>query len=101
MGRWWINANPDAMKIPSDANLGLTVHSYDPWNFAGDQMSRLKWWAQARGIKQVVMNEFGVTNDQPNKAARLTYYRVNSQACVNNGQGYAIWDDNGWWQVLN
>merc|ERR1711939_193866 len=66
-GRWWINANPDSMTIPSDANLGLTVHSYDPWSFAGQipaattsfsdgnaadaemQQAQLESWAAARG----------------------------------------------------
>jgi endoglucanase len=124
MGRWWINANPDAMTIPEDANLGLTVHSYDPWTFAASdamlgplvrsdsfteaderdahyQMGKLKSWAQTRGVQQVVLNEFGVSNDQPNKEARLRYYKVNSEACAENGQGYAIWDDNDWWQTLD
>jgi endoglucanase len=118
MGRWWINANPDAMSIPDDANLGLTVHSYDPWSFAGNdpststfsdgdagdaqtQQGQLVAWAAQRGIKQVVLNEFGVTVQQPNRNDRIKYYRANSQACVANGQGYAIWDDNGWWQILD
>jgi hypothetical protein len=118
MGRWWINQNPDAMTIPRDANIGLTVHSYDPWPFAGDhptstsfsgsdeqdahdQMRKLKSWAQARGVQQVMMGEFGVTNDQSNKEARLRYYKVNSQACAENGMGYAVWDDNGWWQIFD
>jgi endoglucanase len=119
MGRWWINANPDAMQIPAgDENLGLTVHSYDPYSFAGpqpslnsfgdaevaaaeDQQRQLSAWARARGIKQVVLNEFGVTVQQSNRYDRLKYYHANSQACAKQGQGYAIWDDNGWWQVLN
>ena len=29
------------------------------------------------------------------------HYRANTQACVDHGQGYALWDDNGWWQILN
>lgn len=119
MSRWWIINNPDAMHIPQgDEHLGLTVHSYDPWTFAGDrpslftfsdsdaanadhQQGELMDWAQQRGVKQVVLNEFGVTNHQTNRDDRLKYYRANSQACASRGQGYAIWDDNGWWQVFN
>ena len=36
MGTWWILANPDAMVFdPKDDHLALTVHSYNPWPFAG------------------------------------------------------------------
>jgi endoglucanase len=118
MGRWWINQNPDALRIPEDANLGLTVHSYDPWSFAGDhpsstsfsdddaadaeaQQGRLADWAKEKGIQQVMLGEFGTTVQQPNRGDRLKYYKANAEACAKHDQGYAIWDDNGWWQVLN
>jgi len=118
MGRGWITGNPNSMTIPRDANLGLTVHSYDPWSFAGNdprdhtfsdsdaqraerQQDELAAWAKARGVNQVVLNEFGVTVDQPNRAATFKYYDANTLACVKNQQGYAVWDSNSRWRVLN
>lgn len=127
MGFWWI-LNPwfsDKMIIPSgDANLALTYHSYSPWGFAGpgpgpshqpsifeynstmaaaeDSTSqKLHAWAQAKGLKAVVVDEFGVTHFQPNQTERLKYYAANTEASVRHGNGYAVWDDNGWFQILN
>lgn len=94
------------------------MHSYDPWSFAGDhpsstsfsdddaadaeaQQGRLADWAKEKGIQQVMLGEFGTTVQQPNRGDRLKYYKANAEACAKHDQGYAIWDDNGWWQVLN
>lgn len=108
----------DEMVVPDDAHLALTVHSYYPWKFAGipptifnftdadaqtayDQHAALVPWAAKNGITAIVTDEMGVTHFQPNKDARLRYYTANTEAMSQLGQGYALWDDNGWWQVLN
>merc|ERR1719272_372199 len=118
MGPWWISANPNAMVVPKDKNLALTFHSYSPWGFAGDKPTITEYtdamaakealnhkqmhaWAESKGIRAVVVDEFGTTHFQTNRAAVLKYFAANSEAAIKNGNGYAVWDDNGWYQILN
>lgn len=122
MGVGWIISHPDAMDFRADdKNLALTVHSYDPWKFAGSSgpppshappehtfdpagaykvMGELKAWSDKHNIP-VYHDEFGCVTMQTNRTARLEYYVAYSKAAEQNGVGWAIWDDDGWWKTLN
>ena len=41
------------------------------------------------------------TVQQSNQNARHREYEAATDAARQNGIPYAIWDDNGWWQILN
>ena len=43
-------------------------------------------------------DEFGCTSLQTNRTARLQYYTAERTAAEENGVGWAIWDDDGWWK---
>jgi endoglucanase len=121
MNSGWLLSHPDAMVFPDgDEHLALTVHSYDPWAFAGNgpppthapvqhtfntssayaTMRRLKVWSEAHQIP-VYHDEFGCVVMQSNRTARLEYYAAYSKAASENGIGWAIWDDDGWWKTLD
>ena len=57
-------------------------------------------WAKARGLR-LSYNEFGCTVMQSNQDARHREYYAATDAATRHGIPYAIWDDNGWWQILN
>ena len=127
MGTWWILQNPDAIAIPAgDDHLALTVHSYNPWDFAGpgpkpdhiptdhiftaddeakarETMSQLAAWGERQlgGASKVVHDEFGCTTMQTNRTARLLYYKTYARAAEAAGVGWAVWDDDGWYRVLS
>ena len=122
MNSGWILSHEDAMSFPvDDKHLALTVHSYDPWSFAGSSgpppthapiahtfdpaamqkvMAGLKEWSAKRQIP-VYLDECGCTVMQSNRTARLEYYRVLRMSAEANGIGWAIWDDDGWWKTLD
>lgn len=118
MGAWWIVANQDAIVYPAnDTNLALTVHSYSPYSFAGphpsvdsyteedetkadETMATLGGWSQNRNIP-VVLDEYGCTVQQKNVSARLLYYNLTAAAVTRHGLDWAVWDDNGWYRILN
>ena len=126
MGSWWILQHPDAITIPeNDGHLALTVHSYDPYAFAGPgpktpsgghiplittftatdaakgvaTMKFLGEWGRNRSMP-VVHDEFGCTVMQPNRTARLLYYKTYARAAEAAGVAWAVWDDDGWFQIL-
>jgi len=93
------------------------VHSYSPWTFAGPHptvtnftykdaqsavttMDGLKQWAGKHGGVPVVHDEFGCTVQQPNRPARLHYYKAYATAAESSGVGWAVWDDNGDFRIL-
>jgi aryl-phospho-beta-D-glucosidase BglC (GH1 family) len=120
MGAWWIiqPQHQDAVSFPkNDAHLALTVHSYAPYSFAGPKpslhaytlddlakaeqtMSALHDWSQKHAIP-VALDEFGCTVQQTNNTARLLYFKTASSTAMRHGIDWAVWDDNGWFQILN
>jgi endoglucanase len=122
MNSGWILSHEDAMVFPkADKHLALTVHSYDPWSFAGSSgpppthaptahsfdsseygkvMRGLKAWSVKHNIP-VYLDECGCTVMQTNRTGRLEYYRVLRVAAEEAGVGWAIWDDDGWWKTLD
>lgn len=122
MNSGWILSHEDAMAFHAgDKHLALTVHSYDPWNFAGSSgpppthaptahtfdpaampkvMAGLKEWSAKHQIP-VYLDECGCTVMQTNTTARLEYYRILRTSAEANGIGWAIWDDDGWWKTLD
>ena len=107
-----------------DANLGLAVHSYDPFNVCGGgnnpsapSQSARAWgkhryqdafrvfkvakdWATAHGIKHVALGECGCSQNQKTTGIREAYYEYTSKAAVDAGLSYAVWDDNGKFAML-
>ena len=63
-------------------------------------MGELKAWSDKHDIP-VYHDEFGCVVMQTNRTARLEYYAAYSKAAEQNGVGWAIWDDDGWWKTLN
>ena len=131
-GPWWLNSPASAgLALPAladgsaDPNLVLQVHDYDPFQFASPPLSVFEWgtpadiakvraafanvsaWAARRRPPPapplpVYLGEFAVSHLQPNKTARLTWYREYAKAA--RGAGFwaiSIWDDDGWFQTLN
>jgi endoglucanase len=105
------NTTTDAammMRTPKDPAgdglMALEVHSYDPWNFAGDgrgtwsntaevdnRFDKLKTGFIDKGIP-VILGEYGcVGNDDP---SRITYITYVTQAAVDRGI-VPMWWDNG------
>eukprot|EP00438_Fugacium_kawagutii_P027536 Skav215205 [mRNA] locus=scaffold2517:19898:68844:- [translate_table: standard] len=118
---------PNAQSLPgggNDACLGVTVHTYDPWEFAGDTgnnafygtVERMKlglydtWknlhiWQFNSGIKLYV-GEFGVGRRDCCKAERHTdlvkeYYKFAMNHFRANGWAAAAWDDPGWFAIYH
>ena len=65
-------------------------------------MGNLAAWGQKKfgDPSKVVHDEFGCTVMQPNRTARLLYYKTYARAAEAAGVGWAVWDDDGWYQVL-
>lgn len=120
MGAWWI-VQPQNWGVitfpPNDTNLALTVHSYAPYDFAGpspivdtytskdqakadETMATLGNWSHNSSIP-VVLDEFGCTVQQRNSTARYLYYQTTAAAATQHGLGWAVWDDNGWFRILD
>merc|ERR1712151_521338 len=107
----------------SDRRLGLTVHSYDPWDFCGDTGSNAHFssiadmqnhetsvhqavleWANRIGIP-VHVGEYGVGRREDTKAERDSdivreYYRFFTNFFNEEGIPTTVWDDQGWFAVL-
>ena len=63
-------------------------------------MTTLGEWSQNRNIP-VVLDEYGCTVQQTNVSARLLYYNITAAAVARHGLDWAVWDDNGWFRILN
>eukprot|EP00756_Hemistasia_phaeocysticola_P014086 Hpha_TRINITY_DN15322_c1_g1::TRINITY_DN15322_c1_g1_i2::g.91466::m.91466 len=83
-------------------------HSYDAGDYAVAQsiMHNISAWAAGKGIAEVVMDEFGCTHGswpmlQDNATACDEYYHYAAAAATEAGIGWAVWDDNGWFGILD
>jgi len=118
---------PNPTNMPgggNDACLGVEVHTYDPWDFAGDTGSnayfgtveRMKlglydtWrdlhiWQFHSAVKLYV-GEFGIGRRDCCKAERdhdivREYYKFAMNHFRSNGWAAAAWDDPGWFAIYH
>lgn len=112
---------PESSSLPgggSDRYLIATVHTYDPWNFCGENGSNEKWPGEAaiaNPIKAVAAHgrklgvpinygEFGVGRDKKpeerNSDAVRGYYRAVWKVAKAEGMSATVWDDRGWFGLI-
>lgn len=112
---------PNPQSLPGggrDPQLAITVHSYDPWDFAGQEGKNAAWPGVAYFQKLVAtlaahsqklgvpvhFGEFGVgrSGSQAERDADVvrSYYRSMSQAILAAGMAPAVWDDRGWFALV-
>jgi endoglucanase len=103
----------------TDKYLAIQVHSYNPWAFCGETGSNaafpgsafLETGIQAVRIHSVKLDvpinygEFGVGRSS-NTAERNTdlvrgYYRTMDDALLGQSMSYSVWDDRGWFGLIN
>lgn len=105
-GAWWLAAHSGEVFIPpNDPYIAFTVHSYAPYSFAGPSPSlhsytpedaakatvtfkEIAAWAESKALAQIVLDEFGCTNQQQNRTARLLYYATTARAARQHGVGW-------------
>lgn len=102
----------------ADDYLAIQVHSYDPWEFCGENgenaaypgvaftSSGMRAVAEHGRMLQVPINygEFGVGRDG-NQSERDTdlvreYYRTVVQTALAEGMSSTVWDDRGWFGLV-
>ena len=110
------SSTPNAMRdlvVPNDdPNVIISIHSYFPWSFAGDENGpstwgtanekkalvdeldkiRERWMVQEN--RAVILGEWGTT-DKNNLADRVAYSSYYAEAAVERGFVPIIWDDGG------
>lgn len=103
----------------TDKYLSIQVHSYNPWAFCGETGSNAAFPGSAfleTGIQTVRIHavkldvpinygEFGVGRSS-NTAERNTdlvrgYYRTMDEAILGQSMSYSVWDDRGWFGLIN
>jgi len=103
----------------SDHYLAIQVHSYNPWAFCGETGSNAAFPGTAaieKGIQDVSVHaiklkvpinygEFGVGRSS-NNAERDTdlvrgYYRTMAVSTLGQKMSYSVWDDRGWFGLVN
>ncbi|MAL16167.1 MAG: glycoside hydrolase [Balneola sp.] len=102
----------------SDKYLSIQVHSYDPWEFCGQNGSNSAYpgdEATANIIKRVAahgrelnvpinLGEFGVgrDGDQQSRDTDLVrgYYQTMVQVAKDEGMSTSVWDDQGWFGLI-
>jgi endoglucanase len=113
---------PSIASLPgggSDRYLSFHVHTYDPWAFCGQTGSNASWpgstsianslrtvsnYAKTLNVP-VNYGEFGVGRDA-NAAERNSnivreYYRTMRLTCLNEKMSPTVWDDRGWFGLIN
>lgn len=99
--------------LPNDPNLIVSIHSYFPWSFAGqdnggtnnwgsdsekagldNELDRIKerWVTQEN--RPVILGEWGA-KDKNNLSTRVAYVDYYANAAVDRGMVPVIWDDGG------
>lgn len=117
----WILANPDTLVFPNrsaDPYIGLEVHNYDPYDYAGPHPSIKSWgsdadkaqtqrwitelqtWSLKRQLA-IIYGEFGVTHAQTAASGRVGWYSFHHKAALAAGFAILVWDDNGDFALLN
>jgi len=106
----WIIANGTELAIPSDKQLMLEVHNYDPFDYAGadptvhswgsssDRAALNQWvteldaWSKRTGLP-IYYGEFGVTDAQTAATGMIEWYAAHYDAIVTRGWGASVWND--------
>ena len=104
--------------VPDDPNLIISIHSYFPWSFAGDDNGPNTWGTDSeksdldneldrirdRWITQenrpVILGEWGAKNKN-NISDRVSYVDYYAKAAVARGMVPVIWDDGGDFGLFN
>ncbi len=113
---WSSSTDLKAAAIPNtdDPYLIGNYHSYDPWAFAGEstgiwgstsdvnaminQMDGVETWSQTHNIP-VLIGEFGARRECDYNS-RMFYYATYTEQALKHGFAFTVWDDDGWFQVL-
>ena len=108
----------DGFVLPSGNNLIVSVHGYSPYKFCMAQSNYNTTWGtdaekealdaefdkvKAKFIDNgiaVVMAEWG-TIDHDNLEYRIEYAEYYAKGCIQRGICPVLWDDGGWYIVLN
>lgn len=109
-----LDVYPNKSSLPGggkDANLGITVHSYDPFSYCGpdghdisqDQVKKeidkvMSMAVQAQKALGIIIHfgEFGVgRKDTRRRDSDVTrfYYNYFTSSCLKNGFAATVWDD--------
>jgi hypothetical protein len=70
----WILSNPDALTIPSDTQLMLEIHNYDPYFYAQQIPPSVAKWGSAADI--AALNSWMVRCWKPYKAQPEVYFII-------------------------
>ncbi|TCI84921.1 carbohydrate-binding protein [Tenacibaculum sp. M341] len=103
----------------NDEYLAIQVHTYDPWQFCGQDGNNSNYpgattiensiittynHAQTLGVP-LHYGEFGVgrRNNQAERNSDIVreFYRVIANITLNNDMAFTIWDDRGWFRLIN
>ncbi|WP_130736036.1 glycoside hydrolase family 5 protein [Flavobacterium sp. J27] len=113
---------PNKVSLPgggTDDYVSIQVHTYSPWTFCGETgsnaafpgMATFETGIQNVRIQSVKLNvpihygEFGVGRSA-NQAERNTdlvrnFYRSMATTLVGQSMSYSVWDDRGWFGLVN
>jgi endoglucanase len=121
MGPSWVTSNPDALIIPdpSDHQLMLEIHNYDPFQYAlqnpptvhnwgsdsdikalNDWMDSIVSWSKKKGLP-IYYGEFGCTHSQTKATGRVAWYSEHLKAIQSHGLAASVWDDDGNFRVFD
>jgi len=116
-GKQWSSASDlqvAAVPDPQDVYLMGYFHSYDPWSFAGESkgtwgtasdvqaivsmFDKVQTWSEANNIP-VLLGEYGAMWDCDYNS-RMLHYATYTEQALKHGFAFTVWDDDGWFQVL-
>lgn len=115
----WLASKKSAdFKVPSDKQLMIEIHNYDPFKYAGSNPTQMTWgsdddyatlnswvsgikeWASTRSLP-IYYGEFAVTNTQTAATGRDKWYQAHLKAITDNGWAASVWNDGGGHLVYN
>lgn len=113
---------PSISSLPgggSDNYLSFHVHTYDPWAFCGQTGSNASWPGSISIANSLIVvsnyaatlnvpvnyGEFGVGRDanasERNSNIVREYYRTMRLTCLSKKMSPTVWDDRGWFGLVN
>jgi endoglucanase len=109
---WLVSRKSADFKIPSDKQLMMEIHNYDPFKYAGSNPTQTSWgsdedyaalnewvsgmkdWAGNRSLP-IYYGEFAVTNAQTAATGRDKWYQAHLKVITENGWAASVWNDGG------
>jgi endoglucanase len=112
---------PDKESLPAngrDPYLALSVHTYDPWDFCGQEGSNTSWPGDTNIIERIQATakhaaklgaglnygEFGVgrktAQEDRNTDLVRQYYQIMGRTIREQGFSPTLWDDRGWFGLV-